>query len=410
MLGREVFFLLLLFSSAACGARTPLGEPEGPETGVPDADAGRADGSEDANVDRNVPDVAPRDCNLALEVSDHLIGEGPTRFETVSVHSLGPASFAVGAGGEQPILVEANILAGSGLASSLRLSFSPGGSLALGVSRAAQRIAVCPPQSPLLILDSSFMPVSDTPVFGPGCTDGIGSDAGFAFTTGEPGNDASLVTVYAPDGTLNLMPFPGSRADFGPARLGAGADRIFLVNRSPRRLGETEYALVLPDRSPQFQTAGIEQTSDAAFVAPAIEPWPFDPELVAIATQTFRGVAVSLVDLGSGELLRESPPLGFDMGAETTPALVATPNGLVVASLGFGDLDPGGGLVEVALLDEELEPRGEQIVLPTSREFSDVPTIDGAATPAGGSIVVAFSQLNRDNGLQEVRALLLTCR
>ena len=85
---------------------------------------------------------------------------------------------------------------------------------------------------------------------------------------------------------------------------------------------------------------------------PAIVPWPFDPEMLALAFHGPGGVQVVVVDPVRGERLR-TESLAFSMGGDVTPALVPMEGGLVVAMANYGDFDPTEGSVVVTVVGSD---------------------------------------------------------
>jgi len=86
--------------------------------------------------------------------------------------------------------------------------------------------------------------------------------------------------------------------------------------------------------------------------APALAPWPHVPGHIAIATFGPEGFFVVVVDSSLREVLR-TEPLAPAFFWPVSPAVVATPFGLLVSIMSFEELDPQRGRLEVHVIDAD---------------------------------------------------------
>lgn len=163
---------------------------------------------------------------------------------------------------------------------------------------------------------------------------------------------------------------------------------------------------VLEGSEPIFHT--IDDVHPA-FAAPAIAVWPFRDRALAIANHSVDGARLHVVDADSGEELLRSEPFGLSMAGDVTPAVLATPRGVIVAMLNYGDADPFAGRLEMAVLD----PSGRNLGGIVSRTRRWSLTRGGIALAADGDrIVVHWTEMDPAPVSVErhvTRAMILRC-
>jgi len=236
-----------------------------------------------------------------------------------------------------------------------------------------------------------------------------GRDWFVGFTSGlGPRGEEPLFMLTTPNLMgLETMPAPAFPETFQPERelrVTALPDGIYAYTAQPTFDRLLEVGLVAPDESRTF----VLEEFFPSVAPPAIAPWPFDDELIAIAHHFPEGVRVVVITRDGDEILR-TEPLSFSMGGEPSPALAALPGGgLVVATLNYGDFDPTGGFLSIHLVDGRGEAR-EVFSQPTRRATLTEGGIDAVADGNRALIHWADTTYMTTAGGPRTQALLLEC-
>jgi hypothetical protein len=206
-----------------------------------------------------------------------------------------------------------------------------------------------------------------------------------------------LLTMPAPAFTETFVPDRELRATLLP-------DESVAYTAEPTRERLLEVGFVHERTFPR--TVVVDDVAPMAS-PPGIAPWPFDPEAVAIAHNFPDGVRVLVVNRDGAEILR-TEPFTFSMGGDVTPAVVALPNALVVASLNYGDYDPNGGLFQMHVVDWDGTVR-EAFAMETRRSSLRHGGVDALAFD-GRAAVHWTEEIPMEAGIGTgTRALILEC-
>lgn len=179
------------------------------------------------------------------------------------------------------------------------------------------------------------------------CAALAGGDDGWLVAVTPPGDVSPQFSVRDLDGREVSAFGPSSPEHFSGGRIavtGTEGGYAYAVTGPNARAMRVRF---LSARGEVLATQDVDEIGPG-ISAPAIAPWPFVPGQVAVAVWS-GGLRVIVVDPMRGEVLR-SEELAFSMDGDMAPALVAHPNALFVASLGYGDADPRGGFLRVQSL------------------------------------------------------------
>lgn len=145
------------------------------------------------------------------------------------------------------------------------------------------------------------------------------------------------------------------------------------------------------------------------FAPPGLAPWPFEADTLALVPHTFDGLALLVIGEDGGVLAR-TDRIAPSMFGETTPAVVGTPQGLLVAQVEFGDLDPSSGRVSIRVFDRDLAPIGAVLSFDAGRSPALLPPRIAAAWNGELAVIhwTDYDNLPRV-GVPRTRAIVLRC-
>lgn len=370
--------------------------PSADATPPPPVDAGRQDARGDSTVDAEPPPPPPAElCHL-----EHV--SGPT---TILTRSTRAAGIVARAGGFDVYATEP-----AAEAVVQRMRVDDEGTISLGASlsfRWTARIAaqggtlgVCEQDSVLRL--HTF-------------TGDYRSELSRAVDVGAAGGSCSTLAGHGGDWWMALNPVvPGQRVarfDAAGARVGEIISSGVVPGRFPLQLTLVGDELLWTSGTNEFGELelfrlgrGLESSTVSlglrTEVAPTLAAWPHTPGHVAIVAVSASRLRLLVVDR-DGRTVVTNPEVAFQMFELPAPAMVATPFGLIVAALNFGDLDPSSGLLEVHQIGPDATLVGRSSSFPIARAEFEGAAVSVAADER--NVVVHWSDR------ESTRAVVLRC-
>ncbi len=141
--------------------------------------------------------------------------------------------------------------------------------------------------------------------------------------------------------------------------------------------------------------------------APVAADWPYAADHVVIVGNSFSGLALAVIDPTGAVILRRSG-LAFSMFNDVQPAVVSTSRGLFVAMVDYGDIVPSNGILRVLRVGPDGMPDAGTIEIATNR---DAGLRFGGVSAATDGVTVAVHWARRANrgGVTDTQLIVLGC-
>ncbi|MCB9596979.1 MAG: hypothetical protein H6719_29925 [Sandaracinaceae bacterium] len=412
--------LLLALLLVACGARTGLAPAADPDAGASPRDAGLRDaglrdaGARDAGLrDAGTPDAGPAPCTGRVieepfEVHRHTVGvyERPIVVRRGDLWDL-LVTYVDPEGRVEIYVTQLQTDPPLGWPP-VRLDPIP----AAGTASAASfggRLVTCVPDLDAHVYLRHYVPDPTYPVglsevFGvyDGCSGSAATDTSMIVGLTRGGGELPYVMTFAPGGGLaahRVLSDPTRRAALGVGTVG---ERLVWAS-STDEFGQIEVGWIDGTMEQSFLLGGFGRADG---VAPVLAAWPLVAGALAILGGSGFAPHFVVVD-ASGATLVDAGRVPGRMWDRPAPALAATRDGLLLAQLDFGDLDPRGGLLSLSFIDATGSARPLPIPTFGVRRPTDGSGAEVSAASDGTTSVVLYT--GDEDGQPVARAMILSC-